>query len=144
MEFFLRFWLLGVCTFTADKLGLALLYIPLYFVFYLSMSISNNVMGRTECRKEWVNVLFCGLGNILGIFLINMIQYVTLFTTGTAMWKADRLYLLVVLPLIVLLFVAAFIGRSLYKLTGKVWLGAMVNGMIVVMIGIANTATLAL
>ena len=49
---------------------------------------------------------------------------------------------MVALPLIVLLFVAAYINRSLYKATGKVWLGAMVNTLIMLMIGVANTATL--
>lgn len=138
-----RFWVLGICTFTSDKLVLALLYVPLYFVFYFAMSVSNNVMGRTESGREWVNVFFCGLLNALGVILVNAIQYIKLFTSGTAFWKEDRLYPMAVLPLIVLLFIAAWIGRSLYKVTGKVWLGAMVNCMLVVMIGIANTATLA-
>lgn len=138
-----RFWVLGICTFTADKLKLALLYMPLYFVFFISMSISNQVLGRTDGGKEWVNVLLCGLGNALGVLLVNAVQYIKLFSTGTAFWQADRLYPMVVLPLIVLLFLAAWIGRSLYKATGKIWLGAMVNCLLVVMIGIANTATLA-
>lgn len=137
-----RFWVLGVCTFTADKLKLLLLYFPFYFVFYFALSVANNITGRIEFRKEWVNVLVCGLGNILGIVVINAIQYITLFTTGVPFFQEDRLYPMVVLPLIALLFVAAFLGRSLYKLTGKVWLGAMVNCMILLMIGIANTATL--
>lgn len=139
-----RFWVLGICTFTPDKLILALLYVPLYFVFYFAMSVSNNVMGRTGNGREWVNVFFCGLGNAFGVIVVNAVQYIKLFATGTAFWQEDRLYPMVVLPLIVLLFIAAWIGRSLYKATGKVWLGAMVNCMLVVMIGIANTATLSI
>ena len=117
-------------------------YLPFYFVYYLAMSISCNILHRAEGQKEWLNVLLCGLGNILGIVIINALQYIKLFSTGTALWVEDRLYPMVVLPLIVLLFVAAYISRSLYKATGKVWLGAMVNTLIILMIGVANTATL--
>lgn len=49
--------------------------------------------------------------------------------------------LLVIIPLTVQLFVAAYIGRYLFKRTGKVWLGAMVNTLIIVMMGVANTCT---
>lgn len=137
-----RFWVLGICTFTPDKLLVMLQYLPFYFVYYLAMSISCNILLRAEGQKEWLNILLCGLGNILGIVIINALQYIKLFSTGTALWAEDRLYPMVVLPLIVLLFVAAYISRSLYKATGKVWLGAMVNTLIILMIGVANTATL--
>lgn len=49
---------------------------------------------------------------------------------------------MVLLPFMVLLFAAAMISRSLYKLTGNIWLGAMVNTLIITMIVVANTATL--
>ena len=49
---------------------------------------------------------------------------------------------MVVIPLIVWLFAAAYVGRKFYKATGKIWLGALVNCLIIVMIGVANTATL--
>ncbi|TCJ03218.1 hypothetical protein E0Y62_15550 [Cytobacillus praedii] len=48
------------------------------------------------------------------------------------------------LPSIFLLFAAAIISRSLYKLTGDMWLGAMVNTLIITMIGVVNTVTLAI
>nr|WP_276513595.1 alpha/beta fold hydrolase [Clostridium tetanomorphum] len=139
-----RIWILAICTFSSDKLKLALQYWPLYFIFYFALSISNNIISRVENQKEWFNLLICGLGNALGIIIINAIQYITIFTTGVSHWQADRLYPIVIIPLIVLLFASAYIGRNLFKATGKVWLGAMVNCMIIVMIGIANTATLSL
>ncbi|GMQ61959.1 alpha/beta hydrolase [Vallitalea maricola] len=139
-----RIWLLAVCSFSSDKLIIALQYWPLFLIFFFALSLSNNIISRAGNQKEWLNLLICGLGNALGIIIINAIQYITIFTTGVSHWQADRLYPIVVLPLIVLLFAAAYIGRSLYKATGKVWLGALVNCMIIVMIGIANTATLSL
>lgn len=137
-----RFWVLGICRFTADKLPVMLQYVPFYFIYYFAISITENLVYRVRGQKEWLNVLLCGLANVLGIVIINGAQYIKLFTTGTALWGDDRLYPMVALPLIVLLFVAAYINRSLYKATGKVWLGAMVNTLIMLMIGVANTATL--
>lgn len=139
-----RFFILAICTFTPDKLFIALQYLPFYFIFYMASSVTMNILYRVKGQKEWLNVILCGLSNVLGIVIINAIQYIKLFSTGVSMWTADRLYPMVVLPLIVQLFVAAYIGRSLYKATGKVWLGAMVNTMIMLMIGVANTATLGL
>jgi dienelactone hydrolase len=137
-----RFWVVAICTFASKKLLIALEYIPLYFIFFAASSILTNSVNRVEGRKEWLNLLVCGLGNVLGIVALNAVQYVTLFATGAAHWQADRLYPLLAIPLIVPLFAAAYINRRLYTATGKVWLGAMVNCLIIVMIGVANTATL--
>lgn len=80
-------------------------------------------------------------GQLPGIIVLNVIQYGTVFATGVPHWQADWLRPLVIVPLIVQLFVAAYTGRHLFKETGKVWLGAMVNCIIIVMMGVANTAT---
>ncbi len=136
-----RFWVLGICTFTPDKIIVFLQYVVFYFVYYFSISITNNLLLRGSRRREKINMILSGLANMLGILILNVIQYVKLFSTGNAMWADDRLYLQVAIPLTVLLFVAAFINRSLYKATGKVWLGALVNTFIMLMIGVANTAT---
>ena len=137
-----RFWVMGICTFTPDKLMILLEYIPFYLIYYIVLSISNNKMSRIGGQREGVNILLCGLANVLGILLINGAQYIKLFATGTALFKDDRLYPMVVIPLIVWLFAAAYVGRKFYKATGKIWLGALVNCLIIVMIGVANTATL--
>ena len=137
-----RFWVLGICTFTSDKLLVLLQYLPFYFIYYLSISMTENYVLCADPAKETRNVILSGLANMLGIFVINAAQYIKLFTTKTALWTDDRLYPMVVLPLIVLLFPAAVINRHLYKATGKIWLGAMINTLIIVMIGVANTATL--
>lgn len=137
-----RFWVLGICTFSSDKLLILLQYIPFYFIYYFMLSVMNNKISRVGGQKESVNVFLCGLSNVLGIVMINALQYIKLFISGTSLFQEDRLYPMVVIPLIVWLFAAAYIGRKFYRATGKVWLGAMVNCMIILMIGIANTATL--
>lgn len=137
-----RLWFLAVCTFTADKLPILLQYLPFYFVFFAANAILTNSVNRVAGQKEWLNLLVCGLGNVLGIVAVNAVQYIVLFSTGVAQWGPDRLYPLLALPLVPPLFAAAYINRRLFRETGKVWLGAMVNCLIIVMMGVANTATL--
>ncbi len=139
-----KFWILGVFTFNADKLGVWLNYLPFFFLFYLIHALFINKLSYSPIKSEKANSIVAGLGSVLGIVLINGIQYAVLFTTGNAFWQETRLYPMVLLPFIFLLFAAALINRSLYKLTGNVWLGAMVNTLIITMIGVANTATLTL
>lgn len=136
-----RIWTLDIRAFTASKFFVALQYWPFFFIFYAANSIAVNSANRVEGQKEWLNLLICGLGNSMGVIILNVIQYGTVFTTGVPHWQADWLRPLVIVPLIVQLFVAAYISRYLFKETGKVWLGAMVNCLIIVMMGVANTTT---
>ena len=139
-----RIWTLDIRAFNADKLAIAIQYWPLFFIFYAANSISVNSSCRVAGQKEWFNILICAIGNILGVVVLNLIQYGTVFITGVPHWQADWLRPLVLLPLIFQLFAAAYISRGLFKQTGKVWLGAMVNTLIIVMMGVANTASFTL
>lgn len=139
-----RIWTLDIRAFNPDKLVIALQYWPLFFIFYAANSISVNSGSRVDGQKESLNIFICALGNILGVVVLNLIQYGTVFTTGVPHWQADWLRPLVLLPLIFQLFAAAYISRGLFKQTGKVWLGAMVNTLIIVMMGVANTASFTL
>lgn len=137
-----RFWIIAIKSFSADKLLVVLPYLPLFFVFYAANAISINCANRVEGQKEWVNLLICGLGNALGIFLAIALQYGTLFATGTPRWGAAWLIILFAIQLMFELFIAAYISRYLYRETGNVWLGAMVNCMIIVTISATNSALL--
>lgn len=139
-----KFWIVGVFTFNADKLLVWVNYLPFFFIFYLINALFINKFSFSTIKSEKASMMVAGLGSVLGIMLINGIQYTVLFTTGNALWQATRLYPMVLLPFIVLLFAAALLSRCLYRLTGNVWLGALVNTLIITMIGVANTATLAI
>ena len=136
-----RIWTLDIRAFTANKFLIALEYWPFFFIFYAANSIAVNSANRVEGQKEGFNLFICGLGNSMGVIILNLIQYGTVFATGVPHWQADWLRPLVIVPLIVQLFVAAYISRYLFKETGKVWLGAMVNCLIIVMMGVANTTS---
>lgn len=136
-----RIWTVDIRAFTADKVLLALQYWPFFFIFYAANSITVNSANRVGGQKEWVNLLICGVGNSLAALLPFAHQYAVLYATGITPWAGDWLRPLALFPLIFLLFLAAIINRYLFRETGKVWLGAMVNCLIIVMLCVANTVT---
>lgn len=134
-----RLWILAIKTSRFGTMMTAWGYAVLFFPFYLMNSILINSSNRVAGQKEWVNILICGLGNVLGIAILVAIQYITLFATGAVAFTDWNFPLLQSAGLMIWLFVAAIISRYLFRLTGKVWLGAMVNCMIIVSIGCMNT-----
>lgn len=134
-----RLWILGIKTAKIESVVHALAYCVLFFPFYLVNSISINSANRVEGQSERTNLLICGLGNVLGIVIPVIIQYVVLFATGKCAFSNWNMPLLQASGLIVWLFVAAIVGRKLFRLTGKIWLGAMVNCLLIVSIGAFNT-----
>lgn len=134
-----RFWILAIKTVEPSVIVRALAYSLLFFPFYLVNSVLTNSANRVDGQNETLNLIICGLGNVLGILIPTVIQYTTLFATGKVAYTDWNFPLLQATGLIVWLFVAAFISRKCFRLTGKVWLGAMVNCMIIVSIGCFNT-----
>lgn len=140
-----RIWLLAITPFNSHTFLTALPYMPFFFIFFFASSALLNGSMRVEGQKNWVSMLIGAIGSVLGLVIIIVIQYTTLFSTGAIFYKAlpmDWLHIVTAIPLVVLLFASNYISRYLFKATGKVWLGAMVNTMILVMVFAANTATL--
>lgn len=134
-----RLWILAIKTAKTESVIHALGYCVLFFPFYLVNSILVNSANRVDGQKERVNLLICGFGNILGILIPVIIQYSVLFATGKVAFKNWNMPLLQASGLCIWLFLAAIVGRKLFRLTGKVWLGAMVNCLVIVSIGCFNT-----
>lgn len=134
-----RLWILAIKTVEPSVILRALRYALLFFPFYLVNSLLTNAGNRVDGQNETLNVIICGLGNVLGILIPTIIQYTTLFATGKVAYTDWNFPLLQATGLIIWLFMAAFVARRCFKMTGKIWLGAMVNCMIIVSIGCFNT-----
>ena len=136
-----RIWTPGLKTFLPDKLLPLVGYLPLFFVFYLSNSLLVNGAMRVDGMNEKRNILICGLGIILGPTIVWAIQYGTLLirSNNTVMWRFDWVTFVFVSFCIPQVFVATYLNRYFFKATGKVWLGAMVSTIIMVMMTIMST-----
>lgn len=127
-----RFMLISASPLNARMFVTALEYIPLIFVFYISNSIRVNCCIGKEGWQEWKVMLVGALANSLGLAFILLINYVCFFTTGSPFygyWGNNTevwLYVNMVFALVVMMFILPIFNRLFYKITGNVWLGAIV------------------
>lgn len=135
-----RFWTPAIKTFTPIKLLYTLIYLPAFFVFYLANSLIVNGAARFEGMSERKNLFILSVGNILGCVALWAIQYGSLFITGTVVWGPEWIGVLVIAFCVWQLFLAPYLLRAFYKITGKNWVGPTVVSVLYVLMSIANTA----
>lgn len=122
-----------------------LIYLAGFYVFYISNSIRVNLGIAREGFKEWQVLLIGGLANSLGLVFMIIINYFVYFKTGTVyygyysttdtneMW----LYINMVFPLIVMMFILPIFNRLSYKKLGNVYAGALLWCMIFIMMSLS-------
>lgn len=134
-----RLWTLDVKPFMMAMIPAMTRYIPLFFIFYAINAIGNAGF-RFKDLPEWASIAINAFFNAAGVLLVILIQYITFRSTGV-LWQSDmNLGYIVVFPLVPVLAIATIISRLLYKKTGNIWLGAMLNAILFTVITCANTA----
>lgn len=137
-----RLWVLAVKAFDADKLWIALLYVPLFLVYFFANSVAINAFNRFTLRgKEWLNTLVLALANSLGPIVLVVLQYVTFAITGETLPWLGGIFSIWLFPVIVILAVSAVISRKLYRVTGNPYIGGFINAAAVTIISVTNTLT---
>jgi len=134
-----RFLFMGVRIFRPVELLLLLMYVPFFFIFFLSNSLRVNGAMRTEGQAEWKSMLIAGIGNSLGLFLIVVVQYVTFAITGTVYWTDGWLYINLLFAVVPMMFVLPYFNRYFFRMTGRIYLGPMVTCLVFIMILLTNT-----
>ncbi|MEG1857991.1 MAG: hypothetical protein RR216_04570, partial [Pseudoflavonifractor sp.] len=140
-----RFWVIAVRPFGADKFWIALRYLPFFLIYYIANSVSINSFNYNDIGGKHGNILLLGLANILAPIIILLIQYGTFFGTGLPFWfvtEGDRMCGIWLFPVVLFLFGAALLSRSVYKRTNNPYLSGAVNAALVTFISCANTTTL--
>ena len=122
-----------------------LIYLAGFYVFYFSNSIRVNLGIAREGFKEWQVLLIGGLANSLGLVFMIIINYFVYFKTGTVYYgyysAADTnemwLYINMVFPLIVMMFLLPIFNRLTYRKLGNVYAGALLWCMIFIMMSLS-------
>ena len=135
-----RLWTPAVKTFNVEKLFYFIQYLPFFFAFYFVNSLSVNGAGRFEGMSENKNLLIHAVGNVLGSVTLWGAHYGKLFLTGTVLWTDGWITVLAFGFCIWQLFLAPFLLRKFYRLTGKNWVGPLIVSSMYVLMGVANTA----
>jgi hypothetical protein len=130
---------MGVRVFQPELLLLLAMYVPFFFIFFLSNSLRINAGMRFAGQPEWRSMLLGGVANSLGLLLIVVVQYVTFAITGTVYWTDGWLYVNLLFGVVPMMFVLPYFNRYFFRMTGRIYLGPMVTCLIFVMILISNT-----
>ena len=134
-----RFWTPAIKTFSPGKLVYFFEYLPVFFAFYLVNSLLVNGTYRLEGMSETKSLLIGAFGNILGCGILWIIQYGCLILNGYVVWDSEWIGVLVLGLCFWQLFLAPFLLRKFYKITGKNWVGAIIVSGIYVLSSVANT-----
>lgn len=134
-----RFLFMGVRPFQPEMLLLLGMYVPSFLVFFLSNSLRVNGAMRIEGQAEWSSMLLAGIANSAGLLLIVIIQYATFAVTGTVYWTEGWLYVNLLFAVVPMMFVLPYFQRHFFRLTGRIYLGALTTCFIFIMILLSNT-----
>lgn len=135
-----RLWTLAIKVFNVPEMvPTAMRYLIFFAIFYVLNGIANQTY-RTSSLPEWATIAINAFFNVFGIFLVTIIQYGTFKSTGV-LWQGDMaLGYIVLFPIVPILIIATVISRLLYKKTGNVWLGSLINAILFTMITVSGTA----
>ncbi len=142
-----RIWTLVVRVFSAPKIWVAIKYLPFFLLFYIVNSICisrNDIESWSEAKKIGLSVMF----NVLAPLLFVLVTYLPILFTQKTIFAgvpgiigmAGALIPILVIPFVPILGIAGVISYKLYKKTGSIWLGGIVNAALVTMITVANTS----
>jgi hypothetical protein len=134
-----RFLFMGVRPFQPELLVLLAMYVPFFFIFFLSNSLRVNGAMRFEGESEWRSMLLAGLANSVGLLLIVVVQYVTFALTGTVYWTDGWLYVNLLFGVGPMMFVLPYFNRYCFRMTVRIYLCPMVTCLVFIMILITNT-----
>jgi hypothetical protein len=132
-------------------------YLPFFLAYNIVVSVVVNSFTRINGQKEWVNTLLIIVANFGGLFLLQVYDIGMISIQGSrgvpaipfpfivppGMSFAPNLITSIWLyGLLAILPVVGGIHRMFYKLTGRVWTGAILNGLLMTFYAIC-TAMLA-
>lgn len=143
-----RIWSFVIRAFSAEKVWVAVKYLPLFLVYYLVNSLAvnrNRFEGWSEGRQIAISILW----NVLGVVLFLALQYVPLLFTGMTFFgtilsgtlaAAGALFPILVFPFVPILSIVAVTAIKLYRRTGNIYLAGILNALVVTMVTVAGTS----
>jgi len=142
-----RIWTLDIRVFDFSKIIVAFKYLPFFLVFYVINSVSCN----RNCFEDWSEKkqIMAAVGfNIFAPTLFLLVTYVPVIFTKMTVFgglpgmlvAVGALIPILVIPFVPILGIAGYLSVKLQKLTGNIWLGGLVNAMLITMITVSNTS----
>ncbi|TWX46996.1 alpha/beta hydrolase family protein [Colwellia hornerae] len=136
-----RIWVFAIKPLSLMQMGIALSYLMPFSLFFI---IVGAVLHGQLRRDDWsfskelsVNWLLLNLGYL--VFL--SVQYTPMFMGSTLLIASEPLWSIIVLQFIPLMTIASLVFTVAYRITGRVYTGAFINGIIITWVMVASQAT---
>ncbi|MEG1720736.1 MAG: acetylxylan esterase [Pseudoflavonifractor sp.] len=142
-----RIWCLTIKAFTPDKLLVAAKFLPFFLLFYIINSVGINSFNYVKLGKhDWVNTAVVTLFNALSPAILIIWIYASFFSTGFTPMELSGIGGSIIgiwlFPVVIVLPVAAFVSRVLYKATKNPYLSGIIMAILVTLMSCTNTLTL--
>ena len=138
-----RFWVFALKPMAAWHVPAFLAYLPVFFVFFVALGVllhgrlrtpETTASLRRALATDWLVV-------VGGFLLLLVLNYVPLFLSGALPVPALALYTILAIQFVGALTIAALVSTYCFHLTGRVWMGAALNAVLVTWLVVASTAT---
>ena len=136
-----RIWVFGVKQLSLLQARIFMSYMLPFTAFFLVTALALHGQLR---RADWSFRRELGVNWLLltGPWLILLaLQYIPLFTGGTLALAVFPLFTIIAIQFVPLMTIAAIVFTGLYRLTGRIYAGAFVNGLLFTWIVVASQAT---
>ena len=106
------------------------MYLPFFFIFYMSNSLRVNCAMRPSNWGEGLSQVISVLGNTLGLVAIVIIQYAGFASTGVVGYTGSVgpqwLFVNMLFSIIPMMAALPLLNRWFFNKSGRAWIGAMV------------------
>jgi hypothetical protein len=141
-----RFWVVALKLLSLDQAISFLAYLPFFTLFFVILSTALHrqlvwTTGAGDAISLQRSMLYNAGVLSLGFVLLLAVQYVPLFTGSTMLLAEQPLLTIVAIQFVPLLGFVAASSTWLYALTGRVYAGALFNGIFVTWYMVAGQAT---
>ena len=125
-------------------------YMLLFVTYYIAASVASNCFNFNTIGKEWGNAIINGIFAAFPALVLPWIQYIHYYSTKSMMWSQPTMaspnypmFVLWLFPVVLILFGSTIVSRVFYKTTKNPYIAGIINALLVGIITIINTCTVA-
>lgn len=136
-----RIWVFGVKLLSPLQLRIALPYLIPFCLFFLVVATLLHGQLRKSHWSFGKELCINWLLLSVGYAALLLLQYIPLLAGGTLMIPSEPLWTIIAFQFIPLMAIAAIVFTVSFRVTGKIYTGAFLNGLLITWIVVASQAT---
>lgn len=136
-----RIWIVAIRPMSSHHVGIFLRYLPLLTAFFVALGVLLHGQLRTPDRSLRRS-LGTNIGLLSGPFVVLLaIMYLPMLTNGALLIPLTALQTIIAFQFVVILAVVGAVSTYCFHLTGRIWVGSLLNGLFVTWVIVASQAT---